>query len=481
MNRKNQALSLYDKFQSVGIWFLPGSKERQLPGTIECDKNNISLTIIGSFDATDVGIFSGIDKFEKGPKDVPIILGLTADGDSITLVDCAQTGFYTKSNGIITCKFRIMSMFVGKHFDTLEEIKFKSVSVAWSNLHMWVAQSSFKTDHSESANKKIKLEYQQPPSIKANIDEEFELEIVYDVSTGSSIYEEERKITQTTYLMIKSQTPHNLKDFWDIQTCFRHFLMLSMMNDIHPISMQAKTTDPDNINVSIFPNIHLNNFIPERSLPNDMLFHYPLLSQNFESFVKTWRKFWVSCSDLLMDYFTTLLDTGSITLEIKFQRISQVLEAYHRRKFPNDMKMSSEDYEKMITDMKSKLAGNEKQINYIKQFKSMGNWPNLAERLQKLVDMCPDAFNDVTIEKHDFTLNVSRTRNYHAHGLEQSDGVVTDALQLIYLTHQMMALAEACFLSELPFSSDNLKDFVVKIRRVRNFARDHDAARTSSI
>ncbi|MGB6785142.1 MAG: HEPN domain-containing protein [Nitrosotalea sp.] len=481
MTEENQSLSLYDKFQSVGIWFLPESKERKLSGTMEYDNNGISLTTIGSFAATDADVFSIIKKFEEGPEEKPIILGLTTDDRIITLVDCAQTGLHTASNGIVTCKFRAMSMFVGKHFDTLEEIEFKSVSVDWSNLHLWVAQSSFKTDRSESIDKKIKLEYQQPPSIKAKIDEEFELEIVHGASTGFSIYSEERKITQTTSLMIKSQTPHKLKDFWDIQTCFRHFLMLSMMKNVYPISIRAKTADQDNTSVSVFPSIRLHDYVPERSLSRDMLFHYPLLSQNFQSYVQTWRKFWIVCRDLLIDYFTTLLDEGSITLEIKFQRVVQVLEAYHRKKFPSDKKMSDEDYEKMIQNMKSKCVGAQNQINYIKQFKSMGNWPNLAERLQKLVDMCPDAFNDAAKEKHDFTVNVSKTRHYNAHGLEFSDGVITDTQQLVYLTHQMMALAEACFLSELPFSSDNLKEFIIKIRHVRNFARDHDTARTSSI
>lgn len=480
--KDNQSSSLYNKFQSVGIWFLPELKERQIPGTIEYDKNIISLTTIGSFDVSEgTDFFSRIKAYEKEPKDIPIILGLTGDGRTITLVDCSQSGLNSESNGIITYKFRVMSMFIGKHFDNLEEIKFKSISVAWSNLHMWVAQASFKTDHSELPKGKIKLEYQTPPAIKAKIDDEFELEIGHGVSSGSSIYSEEEKITQTTSLIIKSQTPHILKEFWDFQTCFRHFLMLSIMKSIHPIDINGILADQDNTRVIIFPSYHLYDYLPGRSLPNDMLFHYPLISQNFESFVQAWRKFWVSCRELLMVYFATLLDSGSITLEIKFQRIAQVLEAYHRRKFLDDKKMSDEEYENMIKNMKLKMDGNKNQIDFIDQFKNMGNYPNLAGRLQKLVDMCPDTFNDVEKEKHDFTTKVSRTRNYEAHGLPKSDGVVTDATQLVYLTNQMMALTEVCFLSELPFNVENLKEFIIKTRRVRNYARDHDTARTSRI
>ena len=64
---------------------------------------------------------------------------------------------------------------------------------------------------------------------------------------------------------------------------------------------------------------------------------------------------------------------------------------------------------------------------------------------------------------------------------EDIQSISEEPLQLIYLTHQMIALADACFLSELPLSSDNLKEFTVKVRHMRNFARDHDTARASSI
>lgn len=479
MSNENKPSSLCDKFQSLGIWFLPESNGKQLSGILEYDQNDISLTIIGSFDDNDTDFFSQINAAEKGPKDIPIILGLTIDGHKITLVDCSQSRLNASLNGISTRKFRVMSMFIGKHFVTLEEIKFTSVSVMWSNLHMWAAQLPFKTDHSEFD--KIKVEYHTPSSIKAKLDEEFELKISHSVSTSSSIYSEEKKITQTTFLMIKSQTPHDLKEFWDIQTCFRHFLMLAMMKNVHPVGIQAATADKESTNVSIFPSIHLYDYVPEKSMPHDMLFHYPLISQNFESFVQAWRKFWVSCRDLLMIYFSTLLDTGLITLEIKFQRIAQVLEAYHRRKFPNDKKMSDEDYENMIKDMKSKLAGDKNQVDFVGQFKNQGNGPSLGERLQKLMSMCPDAFHDVEKEKHEFSTKVNKTRNYHAHGFPKSEGVVTDAIQLIYLTHQMMALAEACFLSELPFSAENLKEFIIKTKKIRNYARDHNTGKTSNV
>jgi hypothetical protein len=450
-----------------------------LPGIIEYDENDISLTTIGSFDVYDTDMFSQIKAANERPKDMPIILGLTTDNHVVTLIDCTQSGLDISSNGLSKRKFGVMSMFIGKHFTTLEEIKFTSVSAIWSNLYVWTTQSPFKTDYFKSD--KIKVEYQIPPSINARIDEEFELKIGHGVSTGSSIYSEEKKITQTTSMIIKSQTPHNLKEFWDIQTCFRHFLMLAMMKNVHPISIEAITSDKEKTAVSVFPSIHLYDYIPEKTIPRNVLFHYPLISQNFELFIQTWRKFWISCRDLIMDYFSTLLDIGSITLEIKFQRLAQVLEAYHRRKFPNDKKMSNEDYEGMIKDMKSKLTGNENQIDYVKQFKNQGNWPSLEKRLQKLVSMYPDAFHDAEKERNDFATKVSKTRNYHAHRLPKSEDVVTDTVQLIYLTHQMMTLVEACFLSELPFPAEDLKKFIIQTRQIRNYARDHDTARTSKV
>lgn len=466
--------SLNGNFEYTGEWFRPESPQQRIHGTLEYSRGKITLRTTGSMgdEGTDFGF--QLRLINGPPRRIPIVLGISTTGKNITLTDCVLIRANPVLNGLGTFQYRVMAMFVGIHFQNADAITFGSVSIQYSNLYAWMGRIPFRTDFSGIETGTFRLEYRMPETVRATINDEFTLEIAYGQTIPMFTVQEDFEINQKVSWIIKSIAPTVLPRFMEIHRCFRYFLMLAMLKTVHPLSVIAHVFG-DNANpIVIFPGIQIYDDIPKMSMANDMLFSFPVISDHFETHVQAWFALWTRMRYTLTTYFATLLDANRTTIEIQFQRIAEVLESYHREKYPDEKVMPEEEYNMMIQNMKTKLSDDPRAVSYVVRFKKQGNGPNLEQRLRQLVDANPSAFNDVLAEKNQFALDVMNTRNHRAHGVEDSSASdVTYVYDLMYLTQQMMALVESCLLTELPFPEGIRKEIIVKNRDVRNYARDH--------
>ena len=46
-------------------------------------------------------------------------------------------------------------------------------------------------------------------------------------------------------------------------------------------------------------------------------------------------------------------------------------------------------------------------------------------------------------------------------------------MELVFLTYEMMTLMESLFLLELPLPIDKQKQLIIKMRDIRNYAKNH--------
>lgn len=463
--------TLYDNFEYTGAWFLPSSKEKQVVGTMKYQKGRFELETIGSITSGDVDFGSALQQLGEPTQSVGIILGFSTNGTKITMTRCHKTGARPAMGGLTTYRYSGHDLYVGYNFDKEEDIQFDTVKTLYSNLNAWYPKTGISFDISEIMNGKLKVEHVGIEPIEVKIDDNFKLGIEILSEINNNIVNKEFEIKESTLLTIKSKTAKHHKEFQETSNCYRYFLMLSMANTVHPIVITAWAS---NDIVNIFPGTRLYENIPSIDFQRDMLFSYSDIANDFETFIQSWKKLWDTYKEIMDVYFSTLLNSGLATIEIQFLRIAQALEAYQRRKFPEERILSDEEYEMMIADMQSKLSDNKHALKFISRFKKDAKWPSFEQRLHKLVDMCPDVFNDPVSEKSKFALKVSKTRNYHTHISEEIDEyVVTDPHNMIYLTHEMMALMEGCLLTELPFQRDKLREIIIKNRNIKNYAREH--------
>ena len=464
--------TLNDQFEFVGIWFLPDMQEHRINGSLSYSRGKMYLKTIGRIEKSTNGGFISAMESAKEQRIMPTILGITATDEKVTLQKCVLTHVthaIGSTGGMVSCQYLVQQMFIGEHFRSHEEVTFDSVSTDFSNLGTWYGKSGIKQpQNSDPRIFAVECSSVEPTVVK--IDDSYSLEIQVFESISGSFHERGFSINEHVLLSIKNIHHRPYRDFADMSLCYRHFLMLAMLNTVHPIRV---TGSRNSQSVEIYPGIKLYEKIPENIFPDQMLFAFYHVEENFEEMVQTWRKLWKDCKDPICKYFLVLLDHGLARLEMQFQSIVLALESYHRLKFP-DIKIPEDQYSAMIGDMKAKLKDDRQQIDFVKKFANMGNGFSLSERLHDLVKRAPETFADAQKEKSDFADKVSNTRNYYSHGSrELKEKAVLEADKLFNLVQEMKLLFECCLLKELHFSPDQIDKIMAHNRQVRNYAKDN--------
>jgi hypothetical protein len=469
VNRLDLPFTLYDNFEYTGIWFLPESRQNYVSGTLKYSKGRFELETIGSITSGDADFISGMVQGIEPPNEIAIILGIATNGIRITLTRCHKSGSKPTMNGLTTYRYTGHDVYLGQNFDTEENIQFDTIEISYSNLAEWYPISGISIDPLSIQDHKLKINYSPVDNVKAKINNDFTLELKIKSKFSKNNVNKECSINESTLLAIKSITPKHYREFHKLSRCYEYFLMLAMAQRVHPISITGSTKD---YKVTIFPAIMLHEDIP--TIPSHhMLFLYHEIADNFESFIQSWKKLWDCYEEVMTTYFATLFNRGILTIEIQFLRVAFVLEAYHRRRFPNAEVPLDEEYERMIEAMKTKLSDNQQALEFIERNRNKPINIIFKRRLEKLTDICPDVFEDPE-EKPQFSIKVAKTRNFFTHISEEAtENVVTDPMKMIYLTHEMMALIEGCFLTELPFSESKLKELIIKNRNIKNYAKKH--------
>ena len=435
-------------------------------------RGEIYLKTIGQIEKSTNGGFISAMESATEQRIIPTILGITATDEKVTLQKCVLTHAahaIRSTGGMVSCQYHVQQMFIGKHFRSHEEVTFDRVSTDFSNLKPWYGKSGIK----RSQNSKIgifAMEYHPVESTVVKIDDSYSLEIQVFESVSRSFHEKGFSVNEDVWLSIKNIEPRPYRDFADMNLCYRYFLMLATLDTVHPIGI---TGSRNGQSVEIYSGTKLYEKIPENIFPDQMLFVFDHVEENFEETIQVWRKLWKNYKDPITKYFLALLEHGLARLEIQFQTIVFALESYHRLKFP-DNKMPESQYDDMIRDMKAKLNDDRQQINFVKKFANMGNGFSLSERLHKLVKTAPETFTDAKKEKSNFVDKVSDTRNYYSHGSKKlKEKAVLEADELFNLIQEMKLLFECCLLKELPFSQEQIDKIMLHDRTVRNYARDN--------
>ena len=464
--------TLNDQFEFVGMWFLPDAQEHHISGSLSYSRGNMYLKTIGQIEKSTNDNFISAMESAKKQHIIPTILGITATDEKVTLQKCVLTHVkyaIRSTDGMTSCQYRVQQMFIGEHFRSHEEATFDRVSTDFSNLKPWYGKSGIK----RSQNSKIgifAMEYNPVESTVVKIDDSYSLEIQVFESVSGSFHEKGFSVNEYVWLSIKNKELRPYRDFDDMNLCYRYFLMLAMLNTVHPIRI---TGSRNSQSVEIYPGINLYEKIPENIFPDKMLFVFYDVEKNFEEMIQAWRELWKDCKDPIITYFLVLLDHELARLEMQFQSIVLALESYHRLKFP-DIKIPKEKYNVMIEDMKAKLKDNPMQIDFVEKFENMGNGFSLPKRLHSLIKISPETFANARKEKSDFVYKVSNTRNYYSHGSKElKEKAVLEADKLFNLIQEMKLLFECCLLKELHFSPDQIDKIMAHNRQVRNYAKDN--------
>ncbi len=230
---------MVEEFHYDGTWWLADNPQEKISGTLKytSEKGGV-LDLIGAFNSI----------HEEEMLHPEIILGICSDGE-VTLNQCHATKIQTFkrfrsgqiSSSLTVSSFFIENIFIGVHFMRKENIKFKELSIHYSNLDEWVNISGFNIKH-KWGEAEVNIEYKTPESIQAVINSD--LKILVDIqATAPPLSHVQKKacIGQKTYITIKPSKEKFLDDYLKIMYNVRNFLSFGIMKPVYPIVIEGKT------------------------------------------------------------------------------------------------------------------------------------------------------------------------------------------------------------------------------------------------
>lgn len=462
---------MIEKFEYKGLWFLPSNPQKKIHGILKYDyQNNINvLELIGSF----------YEYSEHDGED--IILGVTTDGDEITLAECqfkSSTGIprdesekspLSIEDKLPTLNFRITYILKGQHIFTKDDLQFQKIYVEIFNLDEWVGISGLETNN-DYANSTKTIHYKTPDPINVKLNDDFDMEIKFNSNHPMRIrFSKELKLSQRTVLSFHAKKYTTIHDFTYLLRKFNNFLSASLQKPVRIESMELycdKFIETIGVNNKIEKAIDGYQIInPELKFEAkkqdwEMFFTYNDIKNDFETIIQKWfanyEKYEEPFNLVLSQYYIS-----KYFLEGLFINVAQAAESFHRRlELVDDTPKTEQD--KAFDDKRNIILENtpEELKNWVK---SQITKPKhfYDTRLKYLLKEFSNPELDKMIGDHvDFVKRVTITRNYYTHYNREQEKGAAHGFDLINLYEKLRLLLLCSFLIESGFNKTLLEKLI---------------------
>ncbi|HEY9695245.1 MAG TPA: HEPN domain-containing protein [Oculatellaceae cyanobacterium] len=456
---------MLEEFEYRGEWWLPNNPDKKVFGTLKfTPTDGTVLDLISSF----------VDSpFDKESSEHHLILGRLSTEEHITLHKCFLHKSSVSLAGFGSCQFYVEKIFIGFHFWDESDLKFESISINYSYLNQW---SFINLPKIEFAQEQVAINYKRLETTQpVKINDDWQLSIV--VSTYHQ-YDtlQHININQQTYIVIE---PNEKKTFEEFQPVIKHiqnFLSLATKELVYPLVINAakiKTApipqEDRTIGVSIIYQLSITPIVIKKLMPYHMLFTLSRISSNFQEYIQNWFKRRDILEPIYELYFGTLYNENMYPQQA-FLNLVQALEAYHRKNEKmTKYDLPEQDHQKRLDEIISNVP--QEYIEWLKVKLSYSNEINLRQRLKEILEICSEVLSDFTSEanlfnnkrkKKDFISKAVSIRNYLTHYDNHGNDAVkeqaSDVKTLIWLSEKVRIVMEICFLIELGFECEQIKD-----------------------
>lgn len=315
----------------AGFFWLPNRQEKRIPGTLSIsDGGRIELETVGNFD--DNGI--------SDDDEIPIIIGHVEGGDGyVTLIDC----FYTLKRlifggGISRSKIIANTAIIGAAYDEKSEIQFNNFRFRVEKIGEWLELSGVSVEMSKDLSSAT-INFVKPDNIVFAIEGVGTVEFALEYSLPSAGREEETKITQKPYIILRSETAQNLKYFYSISHKIASLINFAADStlSIYDVEVSSDDLTREINNYGSVP-IYLKLFYASRpfseKLSNvkyyQMFFRYRDIETKVSAVFSKWFQAYERISPPIHLYFMSQ-NNSSGHLEGRFISLVQCLESFHRR------------------------------------------------------------------------------------------------------------------------------------------------------
>lgn len=325
-------------------WWRPEAPAERLSGTLfeKSDGAGMRLLVDGHFAAAESEpATEGVPRSVSPPfDDVPLLLGVTASGKRLSLIDChvvRSSGLpgFTKTSQVLRPKIIAYDV----HFESADRFCLTSLSGRYSNLDEWVNTSGFSYTYPTGALYSLSVTYAKPEEVKATLSNGTSVHIAFSVHGPDHGPKTEVNIRQQAWLSVRSAEERSYEELLRALTTVADFVSLGIGQAVRPLDLRAGVLDDesrqDNQGTIYFRLQH--NSEPIAPLRKDidsydMLFTLSDIRENFTDILEAWCIRQEKLRPLYSLYVGTL-KSPNMYVEHRFLNMFQALESFDRRDF----------------------------------------------------------------------------------------------------------------------------------------------------
>ena len=439
-----------DQIIIPGSWWLPNKPEIKFSGQLKYfpfGKINFEL------------FRTSIDEIVQSIKqpNPPIINGVSSCGELYTLVNNRNINpeYFIKNSVPLVCDVGILIK--GIHFKSEDEIKFSSLISQYLHLDEWTLGTNYFFDRGDN---EIKISIMEPRIIKCDSND-------FSLTISSPILDMKLKVpitvTSNSFIQIIANNEENLfTDFTIAMSDILLFLSLGVNSPMYPINIVGKTKIKNGdkgslVDVQIFYNAGIENALFEEIPYENMLFSINDVRENFCERIVSWKEFQAKYSPVIRLLFSIFYNPNLYT-EAVFLTLTQVLESYHRRKFPG-LYQNEIDFKETKTQLIEAIPEglSEDFRNSLKKRIGYANQHSQRKRFFELFSFVKSKGLLEHLEKRtyqNFINGVCDGRNWLIHYSKESEGQVKTDDELKEYSLKLFSLVEILFLIELGFENE---------------------------
>ena len=471
-----------------GNWWFPNSNIKFKGKLIFKEESGGYLTILGSFEPfalldtsqnqnTESKVESKNEKICKTERREKLIYGETKDRKKITLLydlSPSKNSEFRSNYSYEERTYKIIFIFIGYHFENVEQIKFESIIIEFSNLPYWIRDHRLigSTFHRRRKKpKKYIIEHTYGKTINVKIDNQCIIQFFnYPIINEDLVTS--KKVQDRTYVKIISSKIKTLKKYIVLKNILQDFFNFATTSDVRSLRFIGHHKIIDNKHeyvelVEIFYRSSISAKMDKLGVIRNNLLRFEELNKKFFDVLKLWftlRRRIGATYDLyfgvmynyelyLTNKFLMLAEALEILMGIlinsntdddlglKVKRIDAIFEKLDKCKEAQGCELTFEDNDwiKMIMNDKRSLSFREKME------KAYDNYSEILPELSSVIG-----------SKQEFASAIVKIRNKLTHGNIDYDKV--DNEELFWNTMDLQLILQLSILSQLGFTKDDLKE-----------------------
>lgn len=440
-------ITLDDKIEYRGFWYLPSDPENSVVGTVTYYPNEkIVLELIGSFGDSLMDVF-------KDNKEETILYGKTSDAKDITLLQCRQSFSLNFSARFPILRFTCDYMIVGKHILGLDEKCQYWAMVRIPELTYWCHPEAIGLNYLNGDGEKdisrialsFNIKYRDEENIidEVQINENTSIVLLRGVNFNESEQRLRPKIEQYTYIEVRKKNTTSIKDLLSDIFMFEQFLSFATLKIVkcsfitlfnQNLYQEVKGRKYYKAIEVIHPFFDRQNIESKPTKSYDFLFNHTTIKEIYPEILRKWYNEPMELAPI-KGHLISSLEKKKVYSSVDFLIVVQAIEGFYRR---------------------FRSAKYRKEHN-IEGKASSKLHPMLTELLSEFSDIDLLKRNTIDIDA------VVDSRIYFSHFMPKTSSLkAIDGWELLEEARKLRILLLCCVLSLLGFNNDQINDVLNK-------------------